>query len=502
MLETMSRRNRSLLSLALTSLALTLSVSAFCTSYWCEGTHKVVKPICLSPVKMKNCGKNNSQPYTTEAPTVDPRAPVSNVTLTPQQKEELARIKKKQLANAVQYIWETGEDKYMLRYFHTGFWLSCEKHNEGDDQEEKCRSFIELTPGETQGVLWLSVISEFMYIGLLAMGFLLMCVEAVCLCAKREMSSLKINAYAAMCTVLSGLMGMVAHMMYTTVFQMTVSIGPKDWRPQSWDYGWSFALAWLSFSCCMAAAVATLNSYTKTIIEMKHRARMRLEEARALTSAPSYEEVVRGGGGGGGLYSVSQLIQLGQQGALVDPLWPRGVGPAVGPMACSAGGALLVGGGGIGVGGAGMGGAGMGMYGMAAMGGAGMGGMGMGGAGMGMAGAGMGGMGMAGPGMGGMGMAGAGMGGMGMGGAGMGGMGMGGAGMGGMAAMGGAVAGMGMAGAGGSMGGHVGVGGGRLVDPHGMVVLEGCGAEGCEECEREMDEMDYALQDDREDSLC
>lgn len=38
-----------------------------------------------------------------------------------------------------------------------------------------------------------------------------------------------------------GMMGMVAHMMYTTVFQMTVSIGPKDWRPQTWDYGWSFA---------------------------------------------------------------------------------------------------------------------------------------------------------------------------------------------------------------------------------------------------------------------
>lgn len=38
-----------------------------------------------------------------------------------------------------------------------------------------------------------------------------------------------------------GLLGMVAHMMYTTVFQMTVIVGPKDWRPQSWDYGWSFA---------------------------------------------------------------------------------------------------------------------------------------------------------------------------------------------------------------------------------------------------------------------
>ncbi|XP_039534729.1 germ cell-specific gene 1-like protein isoform X3 [Pimephales promelas] len=242
MLEQMSRRSRSLLSLSLTSLALALSVLAFCTSYWCEGTHKVVKPLCLSPVKMKNCGQNNSQPYTAEVPTADPKKPASNVTMSPKQKEEMDRIKAKNLANAVHYIWETGEDKYMLRYFHTGFWLSCEKHSEG----EKCRSFIELTPGETQGVLWLSVISEFAYISLLAMGFLLMWVELLLLCLNKEMHALKINAFAAMCTVLSGLMGMVAHMMYTTVFQMTVSIGPKDWRPQTWDYGWSFALHWCS----------------------------------------------------------------------------------------------------------------------------------------------------------------------------------------------------------------------------------------------------------------
>ena len=54
------------------------------------------------------------------------------------------------------------------------------------------------------GVLWLSVYSECTYIGLLAMGFLLMWVEVLCLCAKREMNALKINAFAAMCTVLSG----------------------------------------------------------------------------------------------------------------------------------------------------------------------------------------------------------------------------------------------------------------------------------------------------------
>lgn len=53
-------------------------------------------------------------------------------------------------------------------------------------------------------VLWLAVVSEFTYISLLGMGLLLMCVEAICLCAKRKMNALKINAYAAMCTVLSG----------------------------------------------------------------------------------------------------------------------------------------------------------------------------------------------------------------------------------------------------------------------------------------------------------
>ncbi|XP_028835009.1 germ cell-specific gene 1-like protein [Denticeps clupeoides] len=305
MFEHMSRRSRSLLSITLTSLALALSVLAFCTSYWCEGTHKVVKPLCLSPVKMKNCGQNNSEPYTTESPTPSP----FNRTLSPKRREELAKIRQRQLANAVHYIWETGEDKYMFRYFHTGFWESCEKHADG----EKCRSFFGLTPGETHGVLWLSVISEIMYITLLGMGFLLMWLDMMC--SHKEMHALKINAFAAICTVLSGLMGMVAHMMYTTVFQMTVIVGPKDWRPQTWDYGWSFALAWVSFSCCMGAAVLTLNSYTKTIIELKHRQRLRLEEARAASHAPSYDEVVPGGG----LYTVSGLLQC--QEAMMDTLW-------------------------------------------------------------------------------------------------------------------------------------------------------------------------------------
>lgn len=79
------------------------------------------------------------------------------------------------------------------------------------------------------------------------------------------------------------------------------------------------SLAWVSFSCCMAAAVVTLNSYTKTIIEMRRRQKLRLEEARSAARAPAYDEVVPGGS----LYSVSGLLQCPD--GMMDVTWsPNG----------------------------------------------------------------------------------------------------------------------------------------------------------------------------------
>uniref|UniRef100_A0A5F8H812 Germ cell-specific gene 1-like protein n=1 Tax=Monodelphis domestica TaxID=13616 RepID=A0A5F8H812_MONDO len=233
-----SRRCRALLAVCLNLLALLFSTTAFLTTHWCQGTQRVPKP---------NCGrdkKTNCLNYSGNSTANDTAG-----------------------SHGVHYSWETGDDRFLFRYFHTGIWYSCEENLSG--LGETCRSFIDLAPASEKGVLWLSVVSEVLYILLLVVGFSLMCLELFH--SSNVIDGLKLNAFAAVFTVLSGLLGMVAHMMYTQVFQVTVSLGPEDWRPHSWDYGWSFCLAWGSFTCCMAASVTTLNSYTKTVIEFRHK---------------------------------------------------------------------------------------------------------------------------------------------------------------------------------------------------------------------------------------
>ncbi|XP_032650563.1 germ cell-specific gene 1-like protein isoform X2 [Chelonoidis abingdonii] len=232
-----NRRCRALLAVSLNLMALLFSTTAFITTHWCEGTQRVPKP---------NCGKDKK----TNCLNYSGNETVNETN-----------------QNVVHYSWETGDDRFLFRYFHTGIWYSCEENI--DAAGEKCRSFIDLAPASEKGVLWLSVVSEVLYITLLVVGFSLMCLELFH--SSNVIDGLKLNAFAAVFTVLSGLLGMVAHMMYTQVFQVTVSLGPEDWRPHSWDYGWSFCLAWGSFTCCMAASVTTLNSYTKTVIEFRHK---------------------------------------------------------------------------------------------------------------------------------------------------------------------------------------------------------------------------------------
>uniref|UniRef100_A0A3Q2DQ33 Gsg1-like 2a n=1 Tax=Cyprinodon variegatus TaxID=28743 RepID=A0A3Q2DQ33_CYPVA len=223
----LERGRRASLAITLNFVALAFAVSAVTTSYWCEGTRKVPKPFCSGPpMKMKQwyCIRFNS----------------SNLNDSRQ----------------VQYIFETGEEKFIMRKFHTGIFFSCEAAT-GD--------IFSVFPG----VLWLCVVAESLYLGLLFIGGVLLIMEqGSCFSV---MNKLKLSAFAAMCTALSGLCGMLAHMMFTTIFHLAVAIGPEDWRPKTWDYSWSYALAWCSFGTCMGSAVTTLNRYTKTIIEFKYK---------------------------------------------------------------------------------------------------------------------------------------------------------------------------------------------------------------------------------------
>ncbi|CAJ1075906.1 germ cell-specific gene 1-like protein [Xyrichtys novacula] len=217
----LERGRRASLALTLNFLAFAFALSAVTTSYWCEGTRKVPKPFCTGPpVKVKQwfCIRFNS----------------SNINDS----------------RLVQYIFETGEEKFLMRKFHTGIFFSCEQA--ADMNGFDCRDFSEIAPEHERG------------------GALMAMEQCPCFSI---MNKLKLSAFAALCTALSGLCGMVAHMMFTTIFQLAVAMGPEDWRPKTWDYSWSYALAWGSFGTCMGSAVTALNRYTKTIMEFKYKRR-------------------------------------------------------------------------------------------------------------------------------------------------------------------------------------------------------------------------------------
>ncbi|XP_069783146.1 uncharacterized protein [Narcine bancroftii] len=112
-------RRWTVLSLALASLALLSAVAAFGSSHWCVGSHRAVKPLCLSATRGGEC-------------------------LDPAGGQEQANVSE---AGSVRYVWETGDDRYALRAFHTGFWVSCE---EVSSLQVKCRSFLQVTPESEQ----------------------------------------------------------------------------------------------------------------------------------------------------------------------------------------------------------------------------------------------------------------------------------------------------------------------------------------------------------------
>lgn len=95
---------RTFLAVILNLLALSLSTTALLGSYWCTGTQKVPKPLC---------GKTKA-PQCIGVP-IPSDGDASNISSE----------------DSVHYSWETGDDRFAFRYFHTGMWLSCEESLEG-----------------------------------------------------------------------------------------------------------------------------------------------------------------------------------------------------------------------------------------------------------------------------------------------------------------------------------------------------------------------------------
>ncbi|XP_011809410.1 PREDICTED: germ cell-specific gene 1 protein isoform X3 [Colobus angolensis palliatus] len=229
---------RTLLSAVLSMLSLSFSTISLLSNYWFVGTQKVPKPLCEKGL----AAKCFDMPVSLDGDTTNAST-----------------------QEVVQYNWETGDDRFSFRSFRSGMWLSCEETVE--EPGERCRSFIELTPPTEREILWLSLGTQITYIGLQFISFLLLLTDL--LLTANPACGLKLSAFAAVSSVLSGLLGMVAHMMYSQVFQATANLGPEDWRPHVWNYGWAFYMAWLSFTCCMASAVTTFNMYTRMVLEFK-----------------------------------------------------------------------------------------------------------------------------------------------------------------------------------------------------------------------------------------
>lgn len=104
-------RQKQVLTLLPTCLALAFSLVAVGSSYWCEGTRKVAKPLCLDQPGGPHCS------HLSGGHDSDGRRDTGS--------------------QVVQYIWETGDDKFIQCRFHVGLWQSCEE-NLGGTGEHGC----------------------------------------------------------------------------------------------------------------------------------------------------------------------------------------------------------------------------------------------------------------------------------------------------------------------------------------------------------------------------
>ncbi|XP_008835904.1 germ cell-specific gene 1 protein [Nannospalax galili] len=223
---------RTFFSAILSMLSLGLSTPSLLSSEWFVGTQKVPKPLCDGQGLAAKCFDM-------------PMSLDGDVTNT-------------SVKEVVQYTWETGDDSVSFLTFHSGMWLSCEQTME--DQGERCRSFIELTPPAEREILWLSLGVQITYIGLQFISFLLLLTGL--LLTGNPGCGLKLSTFAAISSVLS--------------VRWEVEAGEFLEAHRSANLGYAVVnslvcTAWVSFTCCMASAATTFNIYTRMALEFKCR---------------------------------------------------------------------------------------------------------------------------------------------------------------------------------------------------------------------------------------
>nr|BAA37087.1 GSG1 [Mus musculus] len=275
-----SSDQRTFISAILNMLSLGLSTASLLSSEWFVGTQKVPKPLCGQSL----AAKCFDMPMSLDGGIANTSA-----------------------QEVVQYTWETGDDRFSFLAFRSGMWLSCEETME--EPGEKCRRFIELTPPAQRGekgllefatlqgschptlrfggewlmekasllhlpwgpvakVFWLSLGAQTAYIGLQLISFLLLLTDL--LLTTNPGCGLKLSAFAAVSLVLSGLLGMVAHMLYSQVFQATANLGPElETTLLELRLGLLHSVGFLHL--LHGVTVTTFNMYTRMVLEFKCR---------------------------------------------------------------------------------------------------------------------------------------------------------------------------------------------------------------------------------------
>ncbi|XP_035670817.1 germ cell-specific gene 1-like protein [Branchiostoma floridae] len=172
--------------------------------------------------------------------------------------------------------------------FHCGYWTLC-RESRIRGQEERCDSFIQRLPRAEVPKFIGAIAAECGSICLLLIG--LFCQMGSCCSSQPSM-----HRVAALMSVTSGLVSFLGRIFFIIVLNRNVESDGDIWRPVDWWYGWSFKIGWLAFLCDMMSSIASLQAFNTTTAEInqaKRRAQVKkMEEIidlQLIASRPTVE---------------------------------------------------------------------------------------------------------------------------------------------------------------------------------------------------------------------